>query len=110
MSIHPLSGPKKWPKGDKQPPLPPLYTAKVGRPRKHVSRKHVKLHCRICKQGGHSSRRCPQRRNIEPEIKAQREGKEVVDTQRQGQEVVNAQRVGQEEILIHTQPNVESET
>ncbi|XP_019162689.1 PREDICTED: uncharacterized protein LOC109159120 [Ipomoea nil] len=75
-SIHPMAGPSEWPQSDIEPPLPPLVTTKVGRPKKlrirsageankgqsstkRQSRKHVSLHCKICKQKGHNSRRCP---------------------------------------------------
>ncbi|XP_019155422.1 PREDICTED: uncharacterized protein LOC109152282 [Ipomoea nil] len=75
--IHPMSGPQEWPKTDREPPLPPLFTKKVGRPRKlrkksageltkdgvKMSRMHVTLHCSICKCIGHNSRKCPQRIN-----------------------------------------------
>ncbi|XP_019151061.1 PREDICTED: uncharacterized protein LOC109147858 [Ipomoea nil] len=32
--INPMTGPDEWPQCDRTPPLPPLYTAKVGRPKK----------------------------------------------------------------------------
>nr|GMD06031.1 uncharacterized protein LOC109185271 [Ipomoea batatas] len=84
--IHPMAGYEEWPSTDKEPPLPPLYTAKPGRPRKlrkksrgetsktastskggqrrelgvYLTRTHVRLHCTTCKLPGHNSRRCPQ--------------------------------------------------
>ncbi|XP_031120429.1 uncharacterized protein LOC116023567 [Ipomoea triloba] len=33
-SIRPMAGPNEWPESDKEPLLPPLYTAKPGRPKK----------------------------------------------------------------------------
>ncbi|XP_019196176.1 PREDICTED: uncharacterized protein LOC109190180 [Ipomoea nil] len=32
--INPMTSPDEWPQCDRTPPLPPLYTAKVGRPKK----------------------------------------------------------------------------
>ncbi|XP_019178181.1 PREDICTED: uncharacterized protein LOC109173407 [Ipomoea nil] len=32
--IHPIAGPKEWPKSTQEPPLPPLYKRKPGRPKK----------------------------------------------------------------------------
>lgn len=74
-SIHPMAGSHDWPTSDRQPPLPPLFITKVGRPKKlrkrsadekttdgvHLSRKFVSLHCSFCKQKGHNARRCPQK-------------------------------------------------
>nr|GMC69609.1 uncharacterized protein LOC109188688 isoform X2 [Ipomoea batatas] len=62
-SIHPMAGPQEWPHTDREPPLPPLFTTKLGRPRKlrkkstreltkdgvHISRRTVTLHCSTCK-------------------------------------------------------------
>ncbi|XP_019197082.1 PREDICTED: uncharacterized protein LOC109190937 [Ipomoea nil] len=33
-SIKPMAGPTEWPETDRKPPLPPVYTAKPGRPKK----------------------------------------------------------------------------
>lgn len=33
-NIHPMAGPDEWPESTRDPPLPPLPTAKAGRPRK----------------------------------------------------------------------------
>ncbi|XP_019199102.1 PREDICTED: uncharacterized protein LOC109192856 [Ipomoea nil] len=71
--INPMTGPNDWPQCDRTPPLPPLYTAKVGRPKKqrarsaaeltidgkYVSRQHIQLHCGLCRQPGHNARKCP---------------------------------------------------
>ncbi|XP_019194863.1 PREDICTED: uncharacterized protein LOC109188688 isoform X2 [Ipomoea nil] len=78
--IHPMAGPQEWPHTDREPPLPPLFNTKVGRPRKlrkksageitkdgiHISRRTVTLHCSTCKLIGHNTRKCPQRRNRPP--------------------------------------------
>lgn len=75
-SINPMAGVNEWPLTTLEPPLPPEYKAKPGRPRKlrlrgadekkkvtndgvHMSRSHVVLHCTLCKQKGHNSRKCP---------------------------------------------------
>ncbi|XP_031123397.1 uncharacterized protein LOC116026087 isoform X2 [Ipomoea triloba] len=72
--IHPMAGSHDWPVSNRQPPPLPLYTAKIGRPKKlrkksadeskrsetHLTRKLVTLHCSKCKQKGHNIRRCPQ--------------------------------------------------
>ncbi|XP_019161872.1 PREDICTED: uncharacterized protein LOC109158417 [Ipomoea nil] len=71
--IHPMAGVSEWPVVDTAPPLPPVYKAKPGRPKKlrksstdeitndgeHVARTWIKLHCSKCRQSGHNSRRCP---------------------------------------------------
>ncbi|XP_019159583.1 PREDICTED: uncharacterized protein LOC109156168 [Ipomoea nil] len=81
--IHPMAGPNGWPETQLVAPLPPIYTARAGRPKKlrkkgadeikqkpkganqlttdgvHLSRTHVTLHCTKCKQKGHNSRKCP---------------------------------------------------
>ncbi|XP_031120347.1 uncharacterized protein LOC116023484 [Ipomoea triloba] len=84
--IKPMAGFEKWPAIEREPPLPPLYNAKPGRPRKlrkrsagetrpagesskasvYLTRKHVTLHCTICKQSGHNSRKCPQKPTVRP--------------------------------------------
>lgn len=71
-SIKPMAGPEEWPLTDKDPPLPPQYTARPGRPKKlrkpsmgelskdgeKVARTHIKLHCTKCRKPGHNSRTC----------------------------------------------------
>lgn len=84
--INPMAGFEEWPAKDREPPLPPVYNAKAGRPRKlrkrsggetskagessrhsvYLPRKHVILHCTKCKQVGHNSRRCPQHPLVRP--------------------------------------------
>ncbi|XP_019197083.1 PREDICTED: uncharacterized protein LOC109190938 [Ipomoea nil] len=78
--INPMSGYEDWPITSRQPPLPPLYKAKAGRPRKlrmkskgeisndgvHLSRRHVTLHCKKCKELGHNSRKCPKYPTVKP--------------------------------------------
>ncbi|XP_031124333.1 uncharacterized protein LOC116027047 [Ipomoea triloba] len=74
-SIKPLAGPMEWPRSEKEPPLPPLYTKnKVGRPKKlrkrskdemtkdgtHVNCSLLVKHCKKCKEAVHNSRKCPQ--------------------------------------------------
>lgn len=72
-SIKALVGPSEWPKSHKEPPLPPLYTRKPGRPKKlrkkgssdltkdgtHINRSLLLKHCSKCKEASHNSRRCP---------------------------------------------------
>ncbi|XP_031115648.1 uncharacterized protein LOC116019532 isoform X1 [Ipomoea triloba] len=80
-SIKPMAGPNEWPSSDKEPPLPPLYTAKPRRPKKlrkrgcdevskkggdevskdgiHLRRSFVKMHCTKCKKEGNNKRKCP---------------------------------------------------
>ncbi|CAH9101914.1 unnamed protein product [Cuscuta europaea] len=72
-SIKPMAGPYDLPWSDRLPPLPPVYAARAGRPRKlrrksavdlstngvRVARTHIKLHCSKCKKAGHNVRRCP---------------------------------------------------
>ncbi|XP_031104367.1 uncharacterized protein LOC116026261 [Ipomoea triloba] len=80
-SINPMAGPSEWPVTTRTPPLPPMYSAKVGRPKKlrtrsagevepplsqdgiSISRRHIQLHCGICRQVGHNSRKCPSNPN-----------------------------------------------
>ncbi|XP_019176075.1 PREDICTED: uncharacterized protein LOC109171499 [Ipomoea nil] len=75
------SWPDEWPLITRDPPLPPIYSARVGRPKKlrlrsggevepklsedgfKVSRKHILLHFTICKKPGHNSRKCPSNPN-----------------------------------------------
>lgn len=85
--IMPMAGPAEWPFSDKEPPLPPEYTARPGRPRKlrmkgggeetstsktnkgksvaskdgvHLSKSFVNKRCGICKKEGHNKRKCPE--------------------------------------------------
>lgn len=72
-SIKPMAGPEEWPLSDMDPPLPPQYTARPGRPKKlrkrsacelskdgeKVARTHIKLHCTKCRKPGHNARTCP---------------------------------------------------
>lgn len=58
-----MAGPHEWPEASREPPLPPIFNAKVRRPRKlrkkstgeltkdgiDMSIKHVSFHCSICK-------------------------------------------------------------
>ncbi|XP_019200367.1 PREDICTED: uncharacterized protein LOC109193988 [Ipomoea nil] len=76
-SINPMAGPAEWPRCDTPPSLPPLYSAKVGRPKKlrtrsaaeltqdgnRVSRNHIQLHCSVCREAGHNARKCPSNPN-----------------------------------------------
>ncbi|XP_019154357.1 PREDICTED: uncharacterized protein LOC109150834 [Ipomoea nil] len=76
--INPMSGHEEWPMTDREPPLPPLYTAKRERPKKQrkrgaeelikdgtrLSRGQIRLHCTKCKKAGHNARKCPQDPNI----------------------------------------------
>lgn len=76
--INPMSGPEEWPMTDREPPLPPLYTTKPGRPKKQrkrgaeelikdgtrLSRSQIRLHCTKCKKAGHNARKCPQDPNV----------------------------------------------
>ncbi|XP_031130170.1 uncharacterized protein LOC116031942 [Ipomoea triloba] len=71
--IKPLAGPSEWPKSNKQPLLPPLYTRKAGRPKKlrkmsapemtkdgtHMNRSVIVKHCKKCNKTGHNARTCP---------------------------------------------------
>ncbi|XP_031124314.1 uncharacterized protein LOC116027026 [Ipomoea triloba] len=81
--IKPMAGPNEWPMTHKEPPLPPLFKTRPGRPKKlrktganenskgktvaeqisrdgiYISRAHVPLHCTLCKKSGHNKRRCP---------------------------------------------------
>ncbi|XP_012849451.1 PREDICTED: uncharacterized protein LOC105969249 [Erythranthe guttata] len=72
-SISPINGPEFWPQCTLQPPLPPMYTEKAGRPQKLRRREPdeppsvggTKLKrvprinkCRKCGQAGHNARKC----------------------------------------------------
>ncbi|XP_031116762.1 uncharacterized protein LOC116020425 [Ipomoea triloba] len=76
-TINPMAGPPEWPRCDRTPPLPHVYSAKVGRPKKlrkksadelsqdglKVCRKHIPLHCSVCREAGQNSRKCPSNPN-----------------------------------------------
>ncbi|XP_031108605.1 uncharacterized protein LOC116013086 [Ipomoea triloba] len=90
--IKPMSGYEDWPTTSREPPLPPVYNARPGRPRKlrmksrgetsndgqHLSRRHVVLHCTKCNEVGHNNRKCPKFPTVRLATQAAQIGDEAV--------------------------------
>lgn len=80
--IKPMSGYEDWPATSREPPLPPVYNARPGRPRKlrmksrgegqHLSRRYVVLHCTKCKEVCHNNRKCLKFPTVRPATQLRR--------------------------------------
>ncbi|CAH9075054.1 unnamed protein product [Cuscuta epithymum] len=81
-TIKPMAGKDEWPINEKIPLLPPVYSARPGRPSKlrrklvvdltndgvRVVRTHIKMHCTKCRKEGHNARRCPEDPNNQEKL------------------------------------------
>ena len=70
--LQPVQGPDNWSISDMPKPLPPAYVKMPGRPKTErrrepgeapkgtkLSRKGIKMTCRLCRKSTHNARKCP---------------------------------------------------